>query len=204
MVFFHLQQIFTAGRGDHVLSCGHDKRVGDILAISDNDEIIGETRAVVDCVEYSQSYDAAVAKIDNINYTKSVDYGGRQLHLAATPVDPVKGATVQRFPPLSMASQAKILHTDYNIQDNVYGCIALATDNGEAFHVAGESGLLVTSLPSAEFPERVDPIGMLIGIQRFERMDDGRETCYSVAISITKNFEKLKRDEYCSGGQIIF
>lgn len=187
-----------------MLSCGHDKTVGDILFNSHNEKI-AETQAVVCCSEHSQSYDAALANIDQINYIRSVVYNGRHLHLATSPVDPVNGTIVQCYPPRPMASQATIRYTDYNsFPFNAFGCISITTDNGEAFHEHGESGLLVTSLPSAVFPETVDPIGMLFAREQLETMDDGIEFYNSLAIPITKNLQKLQQEAYCGGGRIIF
>lgn len=132
-------------------------------------------------------------------------YEGSQLHLSATPVDPVKGTVVQRFPPQPMASRATIRHIDYNsFEHDVYGCIAIITDNRESFHRFGESGLVVTSLPSEEFQRRVDPIGMLFFLEFVERTDDGRGYQISLAIPITKNLEKLREDGYCGGREISF
>jgi len=150
------------------------------------------------CIRDWQTYDAALAKVDNISYTKSVTYEGGQLHLSATPVKAVKGAVVQRFPPRPMASRATIRHVDYNsLLHDVYGCIAVITDNREDFHGPGESGLLLTSLPLAEFPETVDPIGMLFFIEFVEKTDDGRGYHLSLAIPMAKNLEKLQEENYC-------
>lgn len=67
---------------------------------------------------------------------------------------------VQRFPPQPTVSRATVRHTDYNSNLlDVYCCISVLTDNKGAFHGPGNSGLVVTSLLSAEFPHRVDPIG---------------------------------------------